>query len=140
MSLAIDELSQSSCYRRRASYAAPATSDRAGLGALCVTVFAPSLAPGAAFAPGTDTHSWCPHRHGRLAGDGLAADCTRAGCWPPGLGICGSRCGAVRITSSRPSGVLDLYQAGLLAAYRRCHHCMHSDRHYMRTGVAPFIR
>ena len=61
MSLTIDELCQSSCYRRRTSDAAPARSHHTGLGAFCTTLFAPGLAPcpalllRAILTPGTRT-------------------------------------------------------------------------------------
>src|SRR5215475_13277272 len=71
MSLTIDELSQSSCYRRRTAYAAPARSDHTGLSALCATVFAPGLAPCAAPAPRSDSRAWCTYSYGRVAGDGV---------------------------------------------------------------------
>ncbi len=52
MSLAIDEICQSSCYRRKTCHAAPARSDHTGVGALCATVCAPGLAPCPTVAPG----------------------------------------------------------------------------------------
>src|SRR6266850_4139849 len=69
MCLTIDELSHSSCYRQRTSYATPARSDHTGLGALCTTVFASGLAPCSALAPGSDPYASCTRGHGRLAGD-----------------------------------------------------------------------
>src|SRR5687768_2538973 len=45
MSRTIDELSQSSYYRRRTPHAAPARGNHTGLSALCATVFAPGLGP-----------------------------------------------------------------------------------------------
>jgi hypothetical protein len=73
MSLTIDELSQSSSYRRRTSSAAPAQREHPSLGALGATVFVPSLAPCAALAPRSAPHACCPHRHGCLA-TGLATE------------------------------------------------------------------
>src|SRR6266850_4571712 len=70
MCLTIDELSHSSCYRQRTSYATPARSDHTGLGALCTTVFASGLAPCSALAPGSDPYARTPHRGRCLAGDG----------------------------------------------------------------------
>src|SRR5262244_3509178 len=71
MSRTIDELSQSSCYRRRTSYATPAGSDHTGLDALGATVFAPGLASCAALASRRDPHAWGTYGDGRLAGDGV---------------------------------------------------------------------
>jgi hypothetical protein len=44
MSLTIDELSQSSCYRKRTSHATPARRHHTGVGPLRAIVFAPGLA------------------------------------------------------------------------------------------------
>src|SRR5687767_4526562 len=73
MSLTIDELSQSSCYRRRTSHAAPARRHHTGLGPFCTTVFPASLAPCAALAPGRDAGSTGTHGDRCLAGDGIGA-------------------------------------------------------------------
>jgi hypothetical protein len=71
LSLTIDELSQSSCDRRRTSHDAPAGNAHNGVSALCATVFRPGLAARATLALGGDSHPWCASRVGRLAGDGL---------------------------------------------------------------------
>src|SRR6266542_6777935 len=70
MSLTIDDLFQSSCYRRRTCHAAPTRSDHPGVGAFCATVFAPGLAPCPTLAPGGDSGPWDTHGHGRLEGHG----------------------------------------------------------------------
>jgi hypothetical protein len=70
MSLTIDELCQSSCYRRRTWHAALARIDHTGVGALCATVFRPGLAPCTSITPRSDVDSRAPYGHGRLAGHG----------------------------------------------------------------------
>jgi hypothetical protein len=49
----------------------PARSDHPGVIPLCATVFKPGLAARATLAFGGDSHPWCTHRVGRLAGDRL---------------------------------------------------------------------
>jgi hypothetical protein len=70
MSLTIDELCQSSCYRRRTSDAAPARSHHTGLGAFCTTLFALGLARCPALAPGSGSDPWDTYGHGYLARHG----------------------------------------------------------------------
>jgi hypothetical protein len=71
LSLTIDELSQSSCVRRRTSHSTPAGNAHHGVSPLCATVFRPGLTVRATLALGADSHPWCAPRVGRLAADGL---------------------------------------------------------------------
>jgi hypothetical protein len=70
MNLTIDELAQSSSYRRRTSHATPAGSHHTGLSPVCTTLFAACLGPCAGLAPGGDAHSRGPHGDRGVAGDG----------------------------------------------------------------------
>src|SRR5882672_6590316 len=65
ISLTIDELCQSSPYRRRPSHATPARSDHTGLGVFCTTVFHSDLEARATVAARSHPDPWCPYRHGR---------------------------------------------------------------------------
>src|SRR5215217_8250412 len=72
MSLTIDDLSQSSCYRRRTSHdAAPARSDHTRLGHVCTTLFGARLGPCASLTLGGDSHARAPHGNRGLAGHGF---------------------------------------------------------------------
>jgi hypothetical protein len=70
MCLTVDELSQSSCDRRRPSHAPPARSDHPGVGPVSATVFAARLAPCPGVTRGRDPRARSPHGDRRLAGDG----------------------------------------------------------------------
>src|SRR5918994_4539827 len=70
MSYTIDDLCQSSCYRRRTSHATPARSHHTGLGLFCTTVFAPGLAPCSALTLGGNSRPWCTHGDSCITGDG----------------------------------------------------------------------
>src|SRR4029434_2503737 len=70
MSRTIDELSPKFILSTEVSHATPARRDHSGGGALCATVFAPSLAPCPALAARRDSGSWSPHGDGRLASHG----------------------------------------------------------------------
>ena len=70
MCLMIDELSHSSCYRRRTSHATPARGNHTGMSAFRATLFGPRLAPCPGLAPGSDARSRGPHGDSGPAGDG----------------------------------------------------------------------
>jgi hypothetical protein len=74
MSLTIDDLYQSSCYRGRTSHATPARSHHTGLAAFCTTVFAPRLAPCTGLAPGSDAGPRRTYGDSRLTGDGASGE------------------------------------------------------------------
>lgn len=61
MSLRIDDLCESACYRRRTSDAAPARSHLTGLDPFCATLFASGLGPRASLALECDTGSQDTH-------------------------------------------------------------------------------
>src|SRR2546430_14331032 len=71
MSLTIDELSQSSCDRRRTSPdTTPAPPDHTDLGPVCATLFGARLAACAGVAPGGGADARLPPGDRGLAGDG----------------------------------------------------------------------
>src|SRR5215475_5520159 len=75
MSLTIDDLWQSSCYRRRTSHATPARSDHTGLGTLCATRFGARLEACAGPTAGGDANPGPRTVTAALEAMGLAAEC-----------------------------------------------------------------
>src|SRR5262245_10504135 len=68
----IDALSQSSCYRRRTSYAAsPARCDHTGFSRVRATLFGAGLVPCPGIILGGDSGAQSPHGDQCLAGDGV---------------------------------------------------------------------